>query len=269
MEAKIMIYNHIFLANAPNEVTVYTVHSQRELDMLDVNTPMLICIEDPIEPIVIRKRYPKPVRIMEGYAFVEGDAVLEAYNDAHIVCKDSATVIAYDHVKVDAMNKCVIEAYNRSVVNAFSQSDVSAYQDTLIFLYDQTKCNAYGSSNVVARGENTINLMEDAIIKPDNTNIINVQQNAQDYSAIVVTSRYEPPCEIPTEYSNESEPVHSTNVAENNMNSEYNDYTNPPEKQKNLLTHDEQNDDSSCLPFDNSINFANSRVDTSYPTFEI
>ena len=78
-----------------------------------------------------------------GFLLCDGNAKVEAWNDATVAACGNAKVKAYDNAKVGACGNATVEAWNNATVRAYDNATVEAYDNATVRAYDNAYCSSW------------------------------------------------------------------------------------------------------------------------------
>ena len=147
-----------------------TVKSQKELDMVPLDTNDIIRIEfgTCLLPAIVRNHY--------KYRVV-------AWGNSSIVARENSSIEARENSSVVARENSSIEAWGNSSIEAWGNSSIEALENSSIVARENSSVVARGNGSVVARGNvQVVDFLQEATIKlSENARTVYMPRNIEEF----------------------------------------------------------------------------------------
>ena len=113
-----------------------------------------------------------------GFLLCDGNATVEAYDNATVVACFNATVEAYDNATVVACDNATVVAWNDATVEAYDNATVVACFNATVEAYDNATVVACDNATVVAWNDATVEAYDNATVEAWNDATVKAYGNA-------------------------------------------------------------------------------------------
>ena len=164
-------------------MAIITVKSQKELDMIPLDTEDIIRIEFGTcwSPAIVRNRYKYRVVAREnssveargnssvvawGNSSVEawGNSSVEAWGNSSVVARENSSVVAWGNSSIVAWGNSSVVAWENSSIVAWGNSSVEARENSSVVAWENSSVVAWGNSSVEARENSSVVAWENSSI---------------------------------------------------------------------------------------------------------
>ena len=113
-----------------------------------------------------------------GFMLCDGNATVDAWNDATVVACGNAKVVAYDNATVDAWNDATVAACGNAKVKAYDNATVKAWNNAKVKACGNATVVAYGNTSVEACGNAKVKAWNNATVEAYGNTTVEAWNNA-------------------------------------------------------------------------------------------